>query len=460
MKPIAVVLAAGEGKRMKSDIPKVLHPLCEKPLLAHVLDAVRAAGVERSLVVVGRQADQVREALPPGTGSVLQERQLGTGDAVAVAMAALPDEAGDILVLPGDAPLITAGLIARLLGRHRESGADVTMLTAVMDDPRGYGRVLRDADGRVERIVEDSDIEPGQEGLSEVNASMYVFRREPLDRALERLEPANAQQEYYLTDAVPLVREGGGTVEAVVAGDPREILGINSRAQLAEVAAIMRERINRHWMDEGVTLEDPSLTYIGAGVSIGRDTVIRPLTFLSGDTVIGRNCLVGPASRLENCRIADGATVTESVLRECGIGEGAVIGPFTSVRPGTVVEAGGKLGSFVEVKKSRVGRGSKIPHLSYIGDADIGENANVGAGTITCNYDGEKKHRTVIEDDAFIGSDTMLVAPVRIGKGAVTGAGSAIAKDVPEGALGIERSKQKNIPGWRNRKGRDEGDNP
>ncbi len=463
MGSVAIVLAAGEGTRMKSSLPKVIHQLCERPMLQWVLDAVTGLGVDRTLVVLGFGAEGVREALA-GCGDsvefVIQEEQLGTGHAVLAAAPALREDDDEILVVPGDAPLIRRETLEDLLRAHRV-GAAATILTAEPADPGGYGRVVRYGSGEVQRIVEDSDADEAIRAIRETNTSFYVFKREPLLAALRNLNRDNVQFEYYLTDVIHILSGEGHRVLAATADDARETMGINTRAQLAQAAALMRERINQCWMDEGVTLEDPALTFIGGRASIGRDTVIRPLTFIGGDTVIGENCLIGPSCRIQDSRIEDGARVTESVLVECEIGAGALVGPYASVRPGTVLGAGAKLGTFVEAKNTRVGRGSKVPHLSYMGDADIGENANVGAGTITCNYDGEKKHRTVIEDGAFIGSDTMLVAPVKIGKGAVTGAGSAITKDVPEGALGVERAQQKNIPGWRrNRKGEDERDNP
>jgi len=458
---VAIVLAAGEGTRMKSAFPKVLHQLCDRPMLAYVLDTVTALAMDRTLVVLGFGADQVRASIDAGLDSVVQKEQLGTGHAVMTAVPALRNGEDEILVLPGDAPLITVDTLKRLLQAHRQGAAAATMLSAVLDDPTGYGRVMRDAGGELERVVEESDADDTARAIREVNTSIYVFAKKPLLRALERLERSNTQSEYYLTDVIQILAAAGERVLAAQTGDPLETMGINSRAQLAEAAALMRGRINRGWMDEGVTLEDPDMTYIGGLARIGRDTVIRPLTFIAGATVIGEGCLLGPACRIQDSRIGDGARVQESVLVECEIGENANVGPYASVRPGTVLGPGAKLGTFVEAKNTKVGRGSKVPHLSYMGDADIGENANVGAGSITCNYDGEKKYRTVIEDEAFIGSDTMLVAPVKIGRGAVTGAGSAITKDVPDGALGVERAQQKNISGWRrNRKGEDERDNP
>ncbi len=461
MGSVAIVLAAGEGTRMKSAIPKVLHQLCDRPMLAYVLDAVTGLGMDRTLVVLGFGAEEIRAALGTGYESVLQEEQLGTGHAVMMAVPALREGEDEILVLPGDSPLITADTLGRLIATHREGSAAATMLTAMLDDPTGYGRVVRGAGNDVERVVEESDADDADRATHEVNTSMYVFAREPLLAALERLDRSNTQSEYYLTDVIQILAGEGHRVLATPARDKSETMGINSRAQLAEAAALMRQRINRGWMEEGVTLEDPAMTYIGGMVRIGRDTIIRPLTFITGATEIGEGCTIGPSCRIQDCKIADGARIQESVLVESEIGVKAMVGPYASVRPGTVLGPGAKLGTFVEAKNTKVGKGSKVPHLSYMGDADIGEDANVGAGSITCNYDGEKKHRTVIGDEAFIGSDTMLVAPVEIGKGAVTGAGSAITKDVPDGALGVERARQKNISDWRrNRKGEDERDNP
>lgn len=462
MKRLALVLAAGEGTRMKSGIPKVLHRVCGRSMLSWVLGTLEELRdtdlIHGVTVVIGNGADRVREEVGDRGVCVVQEERRGTGHAVMVATPHL-DSVGaeEILVLTADSPLLTAATLRRLCEVHRAEGAAVTMLGAVMEDPTGYGRVLRDASGAVTGIVEETEADPEQKRIREVNTSTYVFRWGDLREALPRLSDDNAKGEFFLTDAVGLLAAGGGKVAAYVTPDPDEVLGVNSRAHLAEAQAIMRKRINKRWMEEGVTMEDPSTAYIDADVSIGVDTLLRPLVILEGATVVGRECRLGPNVRIADSRLGHGVTVEQAVVRECELEDGVSVGPFASLRPGSVFRAGSKAGTFVETKKTVVGRGSKIPHLSYMGDASIGEDVNVGAGSITCNYDGREKHPTVIEDGAFIGSDTMFIAPVRIGKGAVTGAGSAITVDVPDGALGVERSRQRNIEGYKRKAKEEEG---
>jgi bifunctional UDP-N-acetylglucosamine pyrophosphorylase/glucosamine-1-phosphate N-acetyltransferase len=451
----AVVLAAGEGKRFKSSKAKVLHELCGYPMLRHVLDAVAGVKPVRTAVVVGRNADEVAalvNAAMPKAVTALQADQLGTADATRIGEEALGKGSGDVLVVPGDTPLLTAATLRKLLQHHRRRKAAATVLTARVDDPTGYGRIVRDPVGAVARIVEQKDASPAERRISEINAGVWVFDRALLRSALAPIERDNAQKELYLTDIVEVLVAKSEVVEALAVDDAAEVAGVNSRAQLAEAAAVMRARIADAHMTNGVTIVDPSQTYIDAGVRIGRDTVVLPLTFLAGATTIGEGCEIGPGVRATNAKIKDGARVQFSVLIDAAVGARASVGPYAYLRPGARLEDGAKAGTFVEIKKSRVGKGSKVPHLSYIGDADIGEDVNIGAGTITCNYDGFEKNATVVGDGAFIGSDTMLVAPVRIGPGAVTAAGSTIAKDVPPGALGIERTEQSNVEGWADRK--------
>lgn len=451
----AVLLAAGEGKRFKSATPKVLHRLCGRPLLAYVLDALAPIRPSRTVVVVGRGADEVKAAAKSLTRRrltfALQPRQLGTADATRIGDDALGPFVGDVLVLPGDTPLLTAETIGRLVEHHRESGAAATVLTAVLDEPAGYGRIVRGTDGSVERIVEETDAGPRERAITEVNTSVWVFDRAALRAGLTKVDRTNAQREFYLTDVVAVLRDKGEPVEALVAADATEIVGINSRVELAGVAALMRRRINERLMLEGVTIVDPPTTFVDDGVTIGRDTVLHPLTHLHGATSIGDGCQIGPNVRLVDTTVGAWATILNAVADRAQVGPHAQVGPFAYLRPGTRLGRGAKVGSFVEVKKSLVGPGSKVPHLSYVGDATIGAGVNVGAGTITCNYDGERKHRTVIEDEAFIGSDTMLVAPVRVGRGAYTAAGSAITRDVPAGALAVERNEQRIVEGWATR---------
>jgi bifunctional UDP-N-acetylglucosamine pyrophosphorylase / glucosamine-1-phosphate N-acetyltransferase len=433
----AVVLAAGEGKRFKSSTPKVLHALSGKPLVGYVLDALEPIDARRTVVVVGRGADEVKQAARKATkrklAFALQEKQLGTADAARVADDALGKFAGDVLILPGDSPLLATETLQALIDHHRATRAAVTLLTAELDDPAAYGRVIRSADGSVERIVEHADATPDERKTKEVNTSVWVFDRAALRAALTKVDRSNAQQEFYLTDVVAVLKEKGEPVEAFQAEDPTEALGANSRAELADIGALMRRRINVRHMLDGVTIVDPASTFVDAGVTIGRDTILHPMTHLHGTTSIGEGAEIGPNVRLVDTTVGDGATILNAVATEASVGAWAQVGPFAYLRPGAVLEEGAKAGTYVEVKKSRIGKGSKVPHLSYIGDAEIGKNVNIGAGTITCNYDGEtgKKSKTVIGDDVLIGSDTMLVAPVTVGKGAVTGAGSVVSRDVP-----------------------------
>jgi len=451
----ALVLAAGEGTRMKSSLPKVLHPVCGRPMLLVVLDALQELKPRRILVVAGNGAELVEEAVGGRAEVVVQAQRLGTGHAVLTAEPRLLPEDEHLLVLAGDMPLITADTLRELVALHLRSGSPATLLTARLEDSSGYGRVIRDAAGEVRGIVEEADASPQERAVEEINTSIYVFERGELFACLPGVGNRNRKGEYYLTDVIAMIRERGGRISALTAADPCEGLGINTRAELAEAERVMRGRIVRRLMEEGVTVIDPSLTYVDLGVEVGEDTVIHPLTFLQGETRVGRRCVIGPAARVVDSLLGDEVTVQESVVRECVLEDGSSVGPFASLRPGTRLGKGAKAGTFVEMKNTAVGEGSKVPHLSYMGDAVIGRDVNVGAGSITCNYDGEKKHTTVIEDGAFIGSDTMLIAPVRVGREAVTGAGSAISRDVPDGALAVERSGQRIIENWKKRRGSD-----
>jgi bifunctional UDP-N-acetylglucosamine pyrophosphorylase/glucosamine-1-phosphate N-acetyltransferase len=450
-----VVLAAGEGKRFRSALPKPLHPVAGRPLLWHVLAAAAPLKADRTVVVVGNGADQVTAAvegfdLGPVAFAV-QAAQRGTGDALAAAVPQLEGD-GDILVLFGDTPLVSAELLEGLVDAHRSARADATLLTCVMTDPAGLGRVLRDPDGAVTRVVEERDATPTQRAIREVSAGMYVFRR-PVLNGLSKLRPDNDQGEYYLPDLVPQVLAGGGRL-VTAAGPEEEVMGVNDRVELAAAEAVLRRRLLERLMLGGVTVTDPATTFVDADVEVGQDTVLAPLTFLEAGTRVGARCRLGPNVRLVGCTVGDDATVTQAVAVSSAIGPRVVVGPFASLRPGTELAEGAKAGTFVEVKNSVVGPGSKVPHLSYVGDADIGAGANVGAGTVFVNYDGARKHRTTVGDGAFIGSDTMLVAPVTVGNGAQTAAGSTITKDVPPDALAIERSDQRTIEGWAARRRR------
>ncbi len=443
----ALILAAGEGTRMKSGLPKVAHRILGVPMVAHVIDAAHRAGCEQIVAVTGHGAEVV-ESLIGGVASVRQEQQLGTGHAVMCAKDALSGIDGSLVVLSGDSPLLRSETIARLVETREKTGAAAVVLTATLPDPTGYGRIIREGDGTLAGIVEDKDLAPAQRSIDEVNTGTYCFDARLLFNHLESLGNQNSQGEYYLTDMIKVFRDEGLKVEGIATDQPEETLGVNSRVQLAEAAKVLQRRINRGHMLAGVTMTDPELVWIGPAVTIGRDTVLEPMTFLMGETHIGEACLIGPDSRVTDSRVESGSVVDSSILVQATLGEGAVVGPRAYLRPGTVLARRAKAGTSVEIKNSTIGEGSKVPHLSYIGDATIGSDVNVGAGTITCNYDGIHKHPTVIGDGAFIGSDTMLVAPVTVGEGAITAAGSAITRDVPADALGVERSEQRAIDGW------------
>lgn len=447
MSSAAIVLAAGEGKRMKSDLPKVAHAILGRPLVGWVVEAARSAGVTDVVVVTGHGAEAV-ESLVQDVRFARQDAQLGTGNAVACAECALEGFEGSVVVLAGDVPLIRAETVSRLIEERERTGAACALLSFEFADPTGYGRIVRGADGGVEAIVEQADLPEDLVGVRESNVGVYCFDARGLFAALREVEPHNAQGEYYLTDVVGIMRAGGQVVMAVRSDDEEESHGINDRAQLAHAAGLLRRRTNAEHMRAGVTMTDPDLVWVGPDVRIGRDTVLEPMTFLSGSTTVGERCVIGPDSRVTDSAVADDAVVDSSVVVGSRIGAGASVGPRAYLRAGTVLGAGARVGTCVEVKKSTIGAGSKIPHLSYIGDAEVGDGVNIGAGSITCNYDGWEKHSTRIGDGAFIGSDTMLVAPIEIGAGAVTGAGSTVSKDVPPGSLAVERNDMRVVEGW------------
>jgi bifunctional UDP-N-acetylglucosamine pyrophosphorylase / glucosamine-1-phosphate N-acetyltransferase len=451
-----VVLAAGEGKRMKSQLAKVLHVICGRSLLGHVLVAAEPLAAQRTVVVIGHQRDQLAAHLAEigsDATTVIQNEQRGTGHAVRLALESLPDlTAGTVVVVPGDVPLLTAETLAKLLARHTETSAAATVLTAEVPDPTGYGRVVRDSDGQVTAIVEERDADDLTRQIAEVNTSVYAFEIDKLRSALARVTTDNAQGEEYLTDAIGLLVADGEVVASVSAPSYVETLGVNDRVQLAQVRRAMRDRIVEHWMREGVTITDPQTTWMGVRVTLEADCVIHQNTQLHGATHIESMATVGPDCTLTNTRVREGASVTKSQCAGADIGPESTVGPFAFLRPGTVLGRGAKVGAYVEVKKSTIGDGSKVPHLSYVGDAEIGERTNIGAATIFVNYDGADKHATVIGDDVRIGSDTMLIAPRTIGDGAYTAAGSVITEDVPPGAMGVGRARQRNVEGWVERK--------
>ena len=456
-----LILAAGAGTRMKSDTPKVLHTLAGRSMLSHALHAVAKVAPRHLVVVVGRDREQVAPAAQTVADELgrpveiaVQEQQQGTGHATECGLSALPaDFDGVVVVTAGDVPLLDAGTLADLIAAHAAESAVATVLTTTLADPTGYGRVLRTrTTGDLLGIVEQSDASPEQQAITEVNAGVYAFDAAGLRSALSRLRSDNAQNERYLTDVIAIVRSDGRTVRGKHVDDTALVAGVNDRVQLAELGAELNRRIVAEHQRAGVTIVDPASTWIDVGVHIGRDTVVRPGTQLLGATSIGSRCEIGPDTTLTDVTVADGAEVIRTHGSSSAIEAGAVVGPFTYLRPGTVLGAAGKLGAFVETKNARIGDGTKVPHLTYVGDADIGEHSNIGASSVFVNYDGETKRRTTIGSHVRAGSDTMFVAPVTVGDGAYTGAGSVIRNDVPPGALAVSAGSQRNIEGWVARK--------
>jgi bifunctional UDP-N-acetylglucosamine pyrophosphorylase/glucosamine-1-phosphate N-acetyltransferase len=444
-------MAAGEGTRMRSELPKVLHPVCGRPMVAWPIVAAReAVDGEWNVVAIASPRQDIVSGLPDKVRIVEQPQSDGTGGAIRAALP-LIEESETVLVLSGDHPLVSAQAIADLLGKHLEAGAAATVMTAVLDDPGSYGRVVRDESGDLARIVEakaPGDATPEELAIREVNTGTYAFAAKPLAEALQRIGNDNAQGEYYLGDVFPLMREKGLRVAVHPAPDIAVTMGVNTRADLAAVEAEARLRILREHMLAGVTVVDPGSTWIDAEVEIAADARIEPGTSLRGRTTVGAGAVVGPLSTLTDTVLGANVTVPHSYLVECEVADGAQVGPFAYLRPGASLEAGSKAGTFVEIKNSRIGAGAKVPHLAYVGDAEIGAGSNLGAGTITANYDGFRKHRTTIGRDARLGVDTMLIAPVEVGDGAYTGAGAVIKSDVPEGALAVSENKQRNIEGY------------
>jgi bifunctional UDP-N-acetylglucosamine pyrophosphorylase/glucosamine-1-phosphate N-acetyltransferase len=446
-----VILAAGKGTRMKSSRPKVLHSLAGRTLIEHILRTVDGLRADSVVAVVGHGADEVRSALAsrPSLQFALQSPQLGTGHALLQTESLLAGKAGTVLLLYADVPLLQTSTLSRLLEHHRASRASATVLTMELDEPYGYGRIVRDAGGRVQRIVEERDASGPERALTEVNSGIYCFDLKPLFESLHQLATDNAQGEYYLTDLVMLYRQRNLSVETLALESAVELRGVNSRVDLADLSRILRDRKNQEVMVGGATLEDPASTSIDADVTIGLDTVIGPGVRLQGATTIGEGSHVHAGCRISNAVVGSGVTILDyCVITDARIEDGARVGPFAHLRPQSVLGEGAQVGNFVELKKTTLGRKSKANHLAYLGDATIGENVNIGAGTITCNYDGVAKHPTTIGDGAFIGSDSQLIAPVRIGAGAYVAAGSSITTDVPADALGISRAQQDNKIGW------------
>ena len=445
-----IVLAAGEGTRMKSNIPKVLHSIAGRSLIGHVLNSISKLNSQELLVVVGSGREMLEVELhqiAPDAKTVFQSERLGTGHAVQMALAE-SKSSGTVLVVAGDIPLISAGTLTEFATAHKKGNYSASVLTSEIDDPTGYGRIIRDDENLLLRIVEEKDASDSERYIFEINSGIYLFELDILKSAISKLKKNNAQGEFYLTDVIEIIRNESGKVAAILNEDFVETIGVNDRIQLAEAAAIMRDRINERHMKNGVTILDPATTWIDDTVAISADVTILPGCSITGESAIAANAIIGPRTTLKDCAINQGAKVIESNCTGSEIGENATVGPFTYLRSGTILGNETKAGAFVEIKNSQIGTGSKVPHLSYVGDASIGEESNIGAATIFVNYDGENKHRTEVGNHVKIGSDTMLVAPVQIGDGAYTAAGSVITENVPAGAMGVGRAKQRNVLGW------------
>ncbi|HHW00338.1 MAG TPA: bifunctional UDP-N-acetylglucosamine diphosphorylase/glucosamine-1-phosphate N-acetyltransferase GlmU [Clostridiaceae bacterium] len=450
---IAVILAAGEGKRMKSRKSKVVHKIFGKSLIEWIYTSVKEAGIDESIVVVGHRADQVIECMGDRVKYAEQKQQLGTGHAVMQAEEYFKDKDGYVLVLYGDTPLVTSKTLKDVIEFHENNGCSATVITAEVDDPTGYGRIIRDGNGNVIKIVEQKDASSEEAAIKEINSGMYCFTIEHFVKALRMLNNDNNQGEYYITDTIGILVEMGHKVGALKLSDPREILGINDRVQLFEASEIIKARIMERHMRSGVTIIDPASTYIDEGVEIGIDTVIYPGTILEGNTRIGEDCIIGPDSRLVNAVIGDGTEVNHSVILDSSVGNNTHVGPFAYVRPGSSIGDKVKIGDFVEIKKAEIGDKTKISHLTYVGDAQVGRNVNIGCGVVTVNYDGKKKHKTIIGDNAFVGCNVNLVAPVVVENDTYIAAGSTITDDVPQNSLAIARERQTIKDGWVIRKG-------
>jgi bifunctional UDP-N-acetylglucosamine pyrophosphorylase/glucosamine-1-phosphate N-acetyltransferase len=444
------ILAAGKGTRMKSARPKVLHRVAGRPLIDRVLATAATLVPASTTIVIGHQAENLRNALKDRSDLtfVVQEPQLGTAHALLTTEPALQGARGTLVLLSGDVPLLTSATLQSLVDRHVSAGAAATVVTAVVDDPHGYGRIVRSGE-QIARIVEEKDASSAERAIREINSGIYAFAVDGLFDAVRSIAAENAQREYYLPDLVAIYRRQGRVVETLVVANADEIRGINSRGELAEVSAIVRQQKNSELMAAGVTIEDPATAYIEDGVTIGADTIIHPGVSLEGSTTIGAGCEIHSGCRLVDARIGDRVTIfNHCVITEARVADGAKLGPFAHLRAGADIREEAKVGNFVELKKTVLGRGSKSMHLAYLGDATIGERVNIGAGTITCNYDGKQKNQTVIEDGAFIGSDSQLVAPVTIGKGAYVGSGTTVRENVPADSLAVSAGKQRNLEGW------------
>lgn len=453
MSVTAIVLAAGKGTRMKSAIPKVLHPICGLPMVKHVVNNLRAAGIQQIIVVEG--PDGLDIDLGSDVNYVTQAEQLGTGHAVMQAEALMEGYTGQVLVITGDAPLYRWETLRALVDYHIEGGALGTILTVDVHDPTGYGRIVRDSHGDLERVVEQRDANPTEALIKEINSGTFVFASAPLFQALRCIKPQNVQNEYYLPDVLTVLKEmPNGKVQIFKHHDPEEAVGINNRVQLAEAEQILRNRLREAWMRAGVTMVDPATVFIDASAELAPDVVLMPFTFIEGNTTIASGSLIGPFTRLQDVIVKENVTISQATVTRSILEAHCEIGPYSYIRPGSHIGYGAKVGGFCEIKNTTIGRDSKVPHLSYIGDTHMGSNVNIGAGTITCNFDGATKHHTNIKDEAFIGSNCNLVAPVEVGAGAYVAAGSTITGDVPSGALAVARGKQRNIADWTARWGK------
>ena len=446
-----IILAAGKGTRMKSKLPKVLHKVCGKAMLQHVIDAAKNAGSTREIVVIGNGAELVEKNIS-NVEFVLQAEQLGTGHAVLCTKEKFANATGTVLVLCGDTPLFTGELLKNFVDKHSETNAAATVLTAEMPDASGYGRIIREDDGTFKKIVEHKDADSYERQINEVNAGIYCFDIQKLFNALTKVKNENAQGEYYLPDVLTILKSEGEKINAVIADDYKQTLGINSRVQLAEADKILRQRKNIELMNNGVTIINPDTTYIDAEVEIGQDTIIYPNTFIEGKTKIGENCAIGPNSRLQNMTIGNNVQAQFCYCHDAEICDDVILGPYVHIRPNSKISAKVKIGNFVEVKNSNIGEGSKLPYLQYIGDTDMGAGCNMGCGTITVNYDGKKKFRTAIGDNVFVGCNSNLVAPVTVEDGAYIAAGSTITENVPKNNLAVARSRQVNKSNWKDKR--------
>ena len=448
----SVILAAGMGTRMKSKMPKVLHKVCGKPLSKWVIDASKAAGADKVCAVVGHKAETVKEVLGDVCEFALQAEQKGTGHAVMQAIDVIKNSKGEVVILNGDTPLITAETINKAIEYHKNNGNQATVITAILDDATGYGRIVRDNDGSVLKIVEQKDASEEEKKINEVNSGMYVFDAQSLVYALDKITPNNAQGEYYLTDTLEILLSAGKKIGGYAISDNDEIRGINDRVQLNEAEKIMQKRINEYHMRNGVTMRNPESVYIEDGVEIGNDTEICQNVTIKSGTKIGSDCVIGSGSMLDRAVIHDGVDVLSSVILESEVDEGTHVGPFAYIRPNCHVGKEVKVGDFVELKNSNIDDGTMISHLTYIGDSDVGKRVNFGCGTVTCNYDGKKKYRTTIGDDCFVGCNTNFVSPINVGDGVYIAAGSTITEDIPENSLSIARARQVNKEGWKDKR--------